>query len=439
MDKWLITKANKANILMDEAYVWSANGKGEYIRFALKGGTCLMELCKIMQSRAKFDDVDSRKCEKVTTRVRLATENIQKGLFDSKLLNIINFDDLDGSTLIFNESDSSYLSKDELFEKLHPMTKRTKYRGKVQEFLPLKTARTNAVEVGNFVIFEVGMSKGEESKTAHLYLDVRVWKNGKGTKSGIHIPENLLLQLAVEKQATMDFLKVSSERSTKLANETVEPTSEEVEAAEHTSEGVKTAETMDSPPSKKRALESTPKVVDPPPSRKRSRKHAFLVQCAHVGNRETEQARVVKAFVKVCHKHLLMKSRELCDGCGKGYADMLSRMKEASGSKENIITYLRSQMPEGSHRFDCLLMDPFKFATFHAAFIIGVMVIEGEETFLSKMREMYETVEEGDVKELFAMISGIMQAPKKVKLEAFLFDIMNVLTSELNPTLGLVN
>ena len=96
----------------------------------------------------------------------------------------------------------------------------------------------------------------------------------------------------------------------------------------------------------------------------------------------------MKAFIKVCHKLLPLKSRELCDGCGISYANILRQIKNAPGEYplKNIVGVLRDAEAEYDqhHRFDCLVLDPFRFATFHIAFAFSLAATEGNESFSMK-------------------------------------------------------
>ena len=69
---------------------------------------------------------------------------------------------------------------------------------------------------------------------------------------------------------------------------------------------------------------------------------------AKVEKSEKKPEKALKAFIKVCHKHLLLKSRELCDCCGIKYASIFWWIKHASGENpmENIVGALRDQEPD---------------------------------------------------------------------------------------------
>ena len=160
------------------------------------------------------------------------------------------------------------------------------------------------------------------------------------------------------------------------------------------------------------------------------------VQCKRVW--ESEGA--LKAFIKVCHKLLPLKSRELCDGCGINYANILQRMKNASGETliENIVGVIRDGEVEYEqhHRFDCLVSDPLRFATFHVAFVLALAAMESGESFSKKMLEMDDQVDAESITMLYELIQAAAIGRKKdAKLEGFLFNITSILLSELNLTI----
>ena len=412
---------------MAELYVCSSDDGKNTLRVTSKGdGDCTLELSW------KKDD----KSERITNRIKLSKKALRGGMYEGGLLERIG---LIGKkkVAIFDESDGIFLEKEERFKRMNSMVKKTKYRGGMQEYLALKTVRSTIDEAnGNFIIFELGLKRCAKQVTstdsvysnivqvapAFTYLDIRQWKDNKATKSGIRIPEVLLLKLMMEKEIGHGQLKDDDEgedppprkrrRIERRVEEKVEEKVEEGEGIPH-----------------------------PPPPMfnltvvQMSRK--FLN--ARV-ERVRESETTLKAFIKVCHKLLLLKSRELCDGCGINYANILQRMKDASGETpiENIVGAIRDGEVgyEEHHRFDCLVSDPLRFATFHVAFVLALAAMESADSFSKKMLEMDDQVDAESIARLYELIQGAAIGRKKeAKLEGFLFNITNILLSELDPTI----
>ena len=413
---------------MAELYVCSSDDGKNTLRVTSKGdGDCTLEL-----SWKKDDE-----SERITNRVKLSKKAFRGGMYEGGLLERIG---LTGKKVaIFDESDGIFLEKEERFKRMNSMVKKTKYRGGMQEYLALKTVRSTIDEAsGNFIIFELGLKRCAKQVTsadpvysnivqvapAFTYLDIRQWKDNKATKSGIRIPEVLLLKLMMEKEIGHGQLKDDDEGE-------------------------------DPPPKKRRRIkrrveekieekieEGEGEIHRPPPP-------MFSLTVAQMSrkflNARVERVResevTLKACIKVCHKLLLLKSRELYDGCGINYANILQRMKDASGETpiENIVGAIRDGEVgyEEHHQFDCLVSDPLRFATFHVAFVLALAAMESADSFSKKMLEMDDRVDAESIARLYELIQGAAIGRKKeAKLEGFLFNITSILLPELDPTIA---
>ena len=99
-------------------------------------------------------------------------------------------------------------------------------------------------------------------------------------------------------------------------------------------------------------------------------------------------------------------------------------MKNASGETpiQNIIGVIRVGKVEYEqhHRFDCLVSDPLRFATFHIAFVLALAAMEGGDSFSGKMFEMDDQVDAESITKLHELIQGAAIGRKKeAKLEDF--------------------
>ena len=418
---------------MAEIYACSSDDGKNTFRITSKGDRdCTLELSW------RKDEKDG---EWTTNRVKLSKKALREGMYEGGLLERMG---LAGKKVaIFDESDGIFLEKEERFKRINSMIRKVKYRGGMQEYLALKTVRSTINGAnGNFVIFELGLKRCAKQVTstdpvysnivqvapAFVYLDIRQWRDNKATKSGIRIPEMLLLKLMMEKEIGYEKLKDDDDDEElnpppKKRRRIEEKTEEKIE--EKIEEKVEEDEEIPRPP--------------PPTFRLTSAwmKRKFLDARME---RVRESEATLKTFIKVCHKLLLLKSRELCDGCGINYANILRRIKDASGETpmQNIIGAIRDGevIYEEHHRFDCLVSDPLRFATFHVAFVLGLAAGESADSFSRKMIEMNDQEDAESIAKLHELIqSAAIGCKKETKLEGFLFDVTTILLSELNPTI----
>ena len=82
------------------------------------------------------------------------------------------------------------------------------------------------------------------------------------------------------------------------------------------------------------------------------------------------------------------------------------------------------------------MSDPLRFATFHVAFVLGLAAGESADSFSRKMFEMNDQGDTESIAKLHELIqSAAIGCKEEIKLEGFLFDVTNILLSELNPTI----